>query len=176
VGLFKIPCLFSLSNGLWWHTHYFDQESLSLWPRDVPNFGSDLWTRVPSLSAWKVLQRLKTSLAPQRYPLLHLASTHHLILGKLVHRVKALKALVDVAEGDLRKAIMYLQSLSRLYRQDTVTLDAVTEMAGVVPQVQVQSILEAWMSKDPGQIERRVTAFVREGFSATQLLSQVCVF
>lgn len=89
---------------------------------------------------------------------------------------KALKALVTVAEGDLRKAIMYLQSLSRLYRSETVTLEAVTEMAGVVPQTQVQAILDAWMSKDAGKVEQGVTAFVREGYSATQLLSQVFAF
>ncbi len=86
---------------------------------------------------------------------------------------QALKSLVTVAEGDLRKAIMYLQSLSRLYRSETVTLEAVTEMAGVVPQTQVQAVLDAWMSKDAGKVERGVTAFVREGYSATQLLSQV---
>jgi DNA polymerase III gamma/tau subunit len=55
-----------------------------------------------------------------------------------------------------------------------VTLEAVTEMAGVVPETQVQAVLDAWMSKDAGKVEQGVTAFVREGYSATQLLSQVC--
>ena len=71
---------------------------------------------------------------------------------------------------------MYLQSLSRLYRSETVTLEAVTELAGVVPQTQAQAILDAWMSKDAGKVEQGVTAFVREGYSATQLLSQVFAF
>lgn len=44
---------------------------------------------------------------------------------------QAVTALISASEGDLRKAIMFLQSAYRLHKDETVTPASVQEIAGV---------------------------------------------
>lgn len=100
-------------------------------------------------------------------------------------------ALINVSSGDLRRAITYLQSASRL----SATSDPPTpirprdiqEIAGVVPDKIVNGLARTLgveiesedMDLDEDSkfnfstIQKKVKAIIREGYSATQILSQV---
>lgn len=123
--------------------------------------------------------------------------------------------LLDCSEGDMRRAMMYLQSAARLRAsdEDPVPAQAVTEVAGVVPDRVILRLLSAARvplaptdaeARDEagarGQdadgdaampdvdaqaeeearrlgvfdaVQRSVAAVVREGYAATQVLSQL---
>lgn len=100
-------------------------------------------------------------------------------------------ALINVSSGDLRRAITYLQSASRL----SATSDPPTpirprdiqEIAGVVPDKIVNGLartlgveiesgdmdLDEDSKSNFSTIQKKVKAIIREGYSATQILSQV---
>jgi replication factor C subunit 2/4 len=84
-----------------------------------------------------------------------------------------LDALVSYSEGDLRKAIMFLQSASKLYSNEPITPEAIADIAGAIPSTHVDLILNAWMTRDVLNIQKTVQEFTRLGYSAHQLLSQV---
>ncbi|KAK4703196.1 hypothetical protein P7C70_g3021, partial [Phenoliferia sp. Uapishka_3] len=107
---------------------------------------------------------------------------------------KALQALIKTSDGDLRRAITYLQSASRLHAADKTPLTArsVQEIGGVVPDHIMARIAEALGVEIPeGDIEMKedvkpgfkksgfelvqaaVEMITREGFSATQILTQL---
>ena len=102
--------------------------------------------------------------------------------------------LISVSSGDLRRAITYLQSASRLSSSSDpsteITPRDIQEIAGIIPDASVNSfgkvlgieILEDdGMDVDDGKKSRRgfelvrakVKELMREGYSAAQLLSQV---
>ena len=88
----------------------------------------------------------------------------------------ALGALFEASEGDLRKAITYLQSIARL--QDAASeaeteARQVYEIAGFVPSHIMDRLLTACQSDSYDQLETAVREVVAEGFSANQLLSQL---
>jgi len=112
----------------------------------------------------------------------------------------AVDALVRCAEGDLRKAITYLQSAARLVgalagtKQDddgdmdmdvdgdassrTVTVKIVEEIAGVVPKNVIDELYGAMSTaKKPGPaydgISTAVVNLVADGWSGTQVMSQL---
>ncbi|XP_028857767.1 replication factor C subunit 4 isoform X2 [Denticeps clupeoides] len=55
---------------------------------------------------------------------------------------EAIQALVKVSDGDLRKAITFLQSVARLNGEKEITESAVIEIAGVVPSKLVDGLLQ----------------------------------
>ncbi|KAJ3060995.1 replication factor C subunit 4 [Rhizoclosmatium hyalinum] len=81
--------------------------------------------------------------------------------------------LITVSEGDLRKAIMYLQSAYRLHQDDVIQPDAIVEIAGVVPFRVVDDLFSAWVKKDFYVIQQAVQRVTREGYSGTQVVSQL---
>lgn len=110
--------------------------------------------------------------------------------------------LISCSDGDLRRAIMFLQSAARLVGrtranasgddEDTEMADAATdnnpsemitvrtieEIAGVVPEGILDRLVEAMQPKKTGSayeaVSAAVTDVVADGWSATQLLGQVC--
>eukprot|EP00742_Colponemidia_sp_Colp-10_P011761 GILJ01013118.1.p1 GENE.GILJ01013118.1~~GILJ01013118.1.p1 ORF type:complete len:366 (+),score=70.60 GILJ01013118.1:43-1098(+) len=82
-----------------------------------------------------------------------------------------LQKLVEIAEGDLRKSITYLQSASRLYG-DKISAQAVIEIAGILPQSEVESLLVACRSNSFEQIQKAVSDISAAGFPAGQFLTQ----
>jgi replication factor C subunit 2/4 len=115
-----------------------------------------------------------------------------------------IKTLIKCSEGDLRRAITYLQSAARLVgagstskaarettdadddikmygvdNYDTITIRSVEEIAGVVPDEVVDGLIQAMQPKkgysayEP--VSKVVTDIVADGWSATQILTQVCV-
>jgi replication factor C subunit 2/4 len=108
-----------------------------------------------------------------------------------------LDTLIKTSDGDLRRAITYLQSASRLHGVDTekntaITPKSIVEIAGVVPDEVVRSLARAMgvplrkgeeededmmkrSKKQSGfeQLRGQVRYVTREGYSTTQLLIQV---
>ncbi|SCV66979.1 BQ2448_5625 [Microbotryum intermedium] len=109
---------------------------------------------------------------------------------------EALEALIKTSDGDLRRAITYLQSASRLHgaSQTPLTSLSVQEIGGVVPDavmrelgqalgvtfdedaMDVEAAYQANHSKGTsafGIVQKAVEKVTREGYSATQVLSQL---
>jgi replication factor C subunit 2/4 len=111
-------------------------------------------------------------------------------LGRASHRSKiqkALESLIRTADGDLRRAITYLQSACRLHFLDRITPRSVQEIGGVVPDDVMDALGRALGihrsgtetdiamagATDFDAVQRAVEKVVRDGYSAVQILSQV---
>lgn len=112
--------------------------------------------------------------------------------------LQVLDTLIKTSDGDLRRAITYLQSASRLHsaaeKRTPVTPRSIVEIAGVVPDEVIRALGSAIgvpstgdedESMAPGTTKKldgfeRVRAVVksvaREGYSTSQLLIQVRIF
>lgn len=86
---------------------------------------------------------------------------------------ESIEALVRVSEGDLRKAITYLQSAARLNTEKEITEKAVIEIAGVVPTKITDNLLEICFKGTFEKLEVAVKNIVDEGYAATQILGQL---
>ncbi|SPC65250.1 probable RFC2 - DNA replication factor C, 41 KD subunit [Ustilago sp. UG-2017b] len=108
-----------------------------------------------------------------------------------------LDTLITTSDGDLRRAITYLQSASRLHSiagddKTSVTSESIVEIAGVVPTRVITSLADAVAIEpytsdgdedmDPvskkkrdafERIREQVKIITREGYSITQLLVQL---
>lgn len=99
-------------------------------------------------------------------------------------------ALITTSSGDLRRAITYLQSAHRLSSSTQpptqITPRDIQEIAGVVPDDVITEFVQALgIEMDTGmqvdgvgkpvfdRIRNKVKSIIREGYSATQILSQV---
>ncbi|KAL8350642.1 hypothetical protein RB601_001076 [Gaeumannomyces tritici] len=80
----------------------------------------------------------------------------------------AVDALIKSSEGDLRKAITFLQSAARLIVED---------IAGVIPTATIDGLVEAMRPRGSGQtyqsVAKVVENMVADGWSATQVVSQL---
>lgn len=101
--------------------------------------------------------------------------------------------LIRCAEGDLRKAITYLQSAARLVGAGTqkdqegdeamdvdkkaVTVKIIEDIAGVIPDKTIEGLVEAIRPKTSGNsyqaISKSVEDLVADGWSAGQVVNQV---
>lgn len=109
--------------------------------------------------------------------------------------------LIRCGDGDLRRAITYLQSAARLVgatkppaakdaddddtempdvgsKSSVITVRSIEEIAGVLPDNILDSLVEAMQPKSGGSVYEAVagviTDLVADGWSATQLVGQVC--
>jgi replication factor C subunit 2/4 len=108
--------------------------------------------------------------------------------------------LIRCGDGDLRRAITYLQSAARLVgatkppaakdadddaemtdvgsKSSVITFRSIEEIAGVLPDNILDSLVEAMQPKSGGSVYEAVsgviTDLVADGWSATQLVGQVC--
>jgi replication factor C subunit 2/4 len=109
----------------------------------------------------------------------------------------AVEALVKCSEGDLRKAITYLQSAARLVGAmkakgnghadgdamdvdssgGRVTVGIVEEIAGVIPDETIEGLLTAMQPQKDGaaydSVSKVVEELVADGWSGTQVLAQL---
>ncbi|KAM9316553.1 replication factor C subunit 4 [Gastrophryne carolinensis] len=86
---------------------------------------------------------------------------------------EAVKCLVEVSEGDLRKAITFLQSSTRLTAGKEITEKVVTEIAGVIPKDTINTVLAACKSGSFEKLETVVLDLINNGHAATQLVNQL---
>lgn len=87
------------------------------------------------------------------------------------------ETLVDCAQGDLRRAIMSLQSASRMVANNkdsaVLTPQMVSEMVGIVPGPVVKDLRSAWDTKDIEKLKGMVDDVVYAGYPVTQVLGQL---
>lgn len=86
---------------------------------------------------------------------------------------ESVAALVRVSEGDLRKAITFLQSAARLNAGREITQSAVVEIAGVVPSKVMDELLQLCLKGTFEKLEVEVRGLVDQGYAATQILDQM---
>lgn len=88
-----------------------------------------------------------------------------------------LEEILAVSKGDLRKAITYLQSAARLgmslLDDHHITVELVREIAGVVEQSLLDTLLASIRSKNSTEIMATVQKIVHEGWSAQQVSDQL---
>ena len=109
---------------------------------------------------------------------------------KVVLAEGAVDALIRCSEGDLRKAITYLQSAARLVGagdkaaddemevdSEGVTVKIVEDIAGVIPDGTMQKLVKAIQPPKSGSAYEAVAAAVKEmvadGWSATKTMTQL---
>ncbi|XP_067056698.1 replication factor C subunit 4-like [Acropora muricata] len=86
---------------------------------------------------------------------------------------KAIHELIKISEGDMRKAITYLQSAYRLKGEDTVEAKDITEIAGVVPDEMADKLFEACGTDSFDKLDSTVKEIIAEGHAAAQVINQV---
>ncbi|KAF7928704.1 uncharacterized protein EAE98_005760 [Botrytis deweyae] len=107
----------------------------------------------------------------------------------------AVEALIKCSEGDLRKAITYLQSAARLVGavspegeerhnadkmdvdEKMVTVSSVEDIAGVIPDNTIEKLVNAMQPRSRGvvyeAVSKVVVDMVADGWSGTQVVSQL---
>ncbi|KAM9762039.1 replication factor C subunit 4 [Menidia menidia] len=91
----------------------------------------------------------------------------------LKYTKESLAALIKVSEGDLRKAITFLQSAARLNPDREISEQAVVEIAGVVPDQMIDNLFQIVSRGTFEKLEVAVRNLIEEGYAATQILTQL---
>ncbi|XP_076134029.1 replication factor C subunit 4 [Alosa pseudoharengus] len=81
--------------------------------------------------------------------------------------------LVRVSEGDLRKAITYLQCAARLNGDTEITESTILEIAGVVPPNVIDNLLQICHKGTFDKMQIEVKNMIDDGYAATQILNQL---
>ncbi|RXM28262.1 Replication factor C subunit 4 [Acipenser ruthenus] len=95
------------------------------------------------------------------------------VLKRSLEGADGITALVKVSDGDLRKAITYLQSAARLTGGKEINEQVITEIAGVVSNAMIDSLIQACYSSSFEKLEVVVSNMINEGFAATQIITQL---
>lgn len=83
--------------------------------------------------------------------------------------------LVEISGGDLRRAIMYLQTATKMCAKQKISTEILLEIAGMVPPETVADVLQVASSNSFEKIRLAVDDVVRNGYSAAQLISALQV-
>ncbi|XP_013415351.1 replication factor C subunit 4 [Lingula anatina] len=86
---------------------------------------------------------------------------------------EAISALEAVSEGDMRKAITFMQSVARLKREEEITEKDIFEIAGVIPNDIIDDLLRVCHSDSYEKLEAFVKEIMLEGHSAYQIITQL---
>ncbi|XP_044510339.1 replication factor C subunit 2 [Mangifera indica] len=86
--------------------------------------------------------------------------------------VEALSTLSSISQGDLRRAITYLQGAARLYGSSISSKDLIS-VAGVIPQEVVEAHFSACRSSDFDVANKEVNNIIAEGYPVSLFLSQL---
>ncbi|KAL4183826.1 hypothetical protein AMTRI_Chr11g100170 [Amborella trichopoda] len=85
---------------------------------------------------------------------------------------EALATFSSISDGDLRRAITYLQSAARLFGS-SISAKNLISVSGVIPQDVVESFLSACRSGSFEKANKEVENITAEGYPVSQLLSQL---
>ncbi|XP_065056059.1 replication factor C subunit 4-like [Rhopilema esculentum] len=86
---------------------------------------------------------------------------------------EGLEDLINLSEGDMRKAITFLQSASRLKSEVEITPDDIMEIAGAIPSRFISSLVKTCYSGSYEKVEGAVKDVIFNGFSGAQFLNQI---
>ncbi|ROI15602.1 Replication factor C subunit 4 [Anabarilius grahami] len=99
------------------------------------------------------------------------------VLFIIIHEIglviTGIEALVKVSEGDLRKAITYLQSAARLNAEQEITEQIIIEIAGVVPPKVIETLLQTCYRGAFEKLELAVKDLIDQGYAANNVLNQL---
>ncbi|PSS00132.1 Replication factor C subunit like [Actinidia chinensis var. chinensis] len=104
-----------------------------------------------------------------------------IMTGRILHICKeeglnldseALSTLSSISQGDLRRAITYLQGAARLFGSSISSKDLIS-VSGVIPQEVVQALFAACSSSNFDLANKEVTNVIAEGYPVSQMLSQL---
>ncbi|KAK9699498.1 hypothetical protein RND81_08G177400 [Saponaria officinalis] len=85
---------------------------------------------------------------------------------------QALPTLSSISQGDLRRAITYLQGAARLYGSNISSKDLIS-VSGVIPPEIVQNLLAACKSGNFDLANNEVNDIISEGYPVSQMISQL---
>ncbi|KNA05205.1 hypothetical protein SOVF_192210 [Spinacia oleracea] len=85
---------------------------------------------------------------------------------------QALSTLSSISQGDLRRAITYLQGAARLYGSSITSKDLIS-VSGVIPEEVVQDLLAACKSGNFDLADKEVNNVISEGYPVSQMISQL---
>lgn len=86
---------------------------------------------------------------------------------------EALDSLVTCSEGDLRKAITYMQCASRLKANECIKSSDILEIAGILKPQVINKILDSCAMGSFEKIETCVQDMIYDGYSCVQVISQL---
>lgn len=92
------------------------------------------------------------------------------VLGERVPSV--LDAVMAHSNGDLRKAITYLQSTHAFYGAE-LDVPHIVQIAGIIPDVMVKQFVQSLRSNSFSTMETAVRGVLLEGYSAQQMIEQM---
>ncbi|KYQ93043.1 replication factor C subunit [Tieghemostelium lacteum] len=82
-------------------------------------------------------------------------------------------AIQEVSGGDMRKAITYLQSSFRFYKDKRLTKDHIYDISGTIPPSVIESFMEACKSNSFDKLKTMVQGIISQGYPASQIISQL---
>ncbi|XVE60290.1 hypothetical protein DITRI_Ditri05aG0116900 [Diplodiscus trichospermus] len=85
---------------------------------------------------------------------------------------EALSTLSSISQGDLRRAITYLQGAARLFGSSISSKDLIS-VSGVIPQEVVETLYAACKSGNFDLANKEVNNVIAEGYPVSQMLSQL---
>lgn len=85
----------------------------------------------------------------------------------------AIETLVKTSEGDLRRAVTYLQTASKLGQGEPVSSAMIAEISGVIPEQIIAQFFDTCGSSGFEAVEEAVRDLILSGYSGTQFLVQL---
>uniref|UniRef100_A0A2C9KDZ4 Replication factor C subunit 4 n=1 Tax=Biomphalaria glabrata TaxID=6526 RepID=A0A2C9KDZ4_BIOGL len=86
----------------------------------------------------------------------------------------AIDAVFKTSDGDMRKAIMTLQSASRLCGKDgAITKDMIFDISGVISEDYLDKLINKCRSDSYEELDVAVQDIIHEGYAASQVLNQL---
>ncbi|CAF0814029.1 unnamed protein product [Rotaria sp. Silwood1] len=86
---------------------------------------------------------------------------------------EAIIELVKCTEGDMRKAVTFLQSVARFRTNMTITVADVHEITGIIPESVIENLYQVCHSGSYEKLATTVKNVLLEGYAAHQLLLQL---
>ncbi|KAG6515991.1 hypothetical protein ZIOFF_026437 [Zingiber officinale] len=103
--------------------------------------------------------------------ILHISSEEGLTLDS-EQTDQAISALSLISQGDLRRAITYLQSAARLFGSSISAKDLIS-VSGVIPHESVEALFRACRSGNFDVANKEVNNIIEEGYPVSQMLYQL---
>lgn len=90
---------------------------------------------------------------------------------------QTLRRVVEVSEGDMRRALTVLQSTFRMFGQE-VKIEHVNEVAAVIPDNDINDLFSACINLSDNtdvfeNLHKQCSRLVRQGYSVSQVISQL---
>ncbi|KAI9249749.1 P-loop containing nucleoside triphosphate hydrolase protein [Phascolomyces articulosus] len=82
-------------------------------------------------------------------------------------------ALIKTSNGDLRKAITFLQSASSLHRNGPIKDSTIKELAGVIPEEAFDIVVKAWQSNNFTEINEAIQNIMNAGYAGETIVLQI---